>query len=602
MRLFFVATVAFATGLISGGAARAQATAWVQIEAQPTLAEAEARARAYAATFPQVSGFRMRSGWYAIALGPFARNEATNQLRSLRSARQIPGDSFVAFSNQYAQQFWPVGGAIPTQPLVPLNPAGTTETAQPAPDAGAQAEETAEAEAEVVATPEPEPEPEETPRQARASERQLDRAGRELLQEALQWEGFYTGAIDASFGAGTRRAMAAYQTAIGAEPTGVLTTRQREGLIGGYQAQFEALGLASLRDERAGVELIAPTKLVKFAKIEPPFAQYDSEGDSGVRLLLISQLGEQAELSGLYDIMQTLEIVPPEGERERGRRSFTLTGQDTQRHSYTYATLSGGQIKGFTLIWRPEDAKLMTKVVQMMRDSFTPLDGVVMPDNAGTSGGDEQRIDLMAGLQLRRPDHSRSGFYVDGSGAVLTTTEALGQCSRVTVNEEVEMEVSAQDDSLGLALLRPQSAQAPLSYARFAPQVPRLQSEIAVSGYSYEDLLTLPVLTFGQLADIRGLSGQENLHRLSIEALPGDAGGPVLDQTGAVVGMLLPRSTDGARQLPENVSFSADAGSIAAFLSNAGLTPSASEATSGLPPEDLTLLAGDMTVLVSCWN
>ncbi|TAG08687.1 MAG: peptidoglycan-binding protein, partial [Rhodobacterales bacterium] len=52
------------------GPARAQeANVWVQIEAQPDLAGAEDRARAYAARFPETSGFRLRSGWYAIVLG-----------------------------------------------------------------------------------------------------------------------------------------------------------------------------------------------------------------------------------------------------------------------------------------------------------------------------------------------------------------------------------------------------------------------------------------------------------------------------------------------------------------------------------------------------
>ena len=43
------------------------------------------------------------------------------------------------------------------------------------------------------------------------------------------------------------------------------------------------------------------------------------KGDgSGVRVLLISQSGDQGTLFGLYDIMQTLEIVPMEGPRDRG--------------------------------------------------------------------------------------------------------------------------------------------------------------------------------------------------------------------------------------------------------------------------------------------
>ena len=59
---------------------------------------------------------------------------------------------------------------------------------------------------------------------------------REAIQVALQWEGFYTQAIDGAFGPGTRRAMAAYQRARGFPETGVLTTRQRTQLVDEYKA------------------------------------------------------------------------------------------------------------------------------------------------------------------------------------------------------------------------------------------------------------------------------------------------------------------------------------------------------------------------------
>ena len=54
---------------------------WVQIEAQPNLTDATDRARVYAADLPDVNGFRMGSGWYAIALGPYARSDADQVLR-----------------------------------------------------------------------------------------------------------------------------------------------------------------------------------------------------------------------------------------------------------------------------------------------------------------------------------------------------------------------------------------------------------------------------------------------------------------------------------------------------------------------------------------
>ena len=232
-----------------------------------------------------------------------------------------------------------------------------------------------------------------------------------------------------------------------------------------------------------------------------------------------------------------------------------------------------------------------------MQSSFATLDWV-LPDNIGST---VQDIDLLAGLEIRRPEKARSGFYVDSAGAVLTTAEAVGQCTRITLNEDVDADIAATDAARGLALLRPQSPLAPLAVARLAPVEPRLQSDIAISGFSFGGILGAPSLTYGTLADVRGLDGDPDVQRLSVASEPGDAGGPVFDENGQVAGMLL-GLTPGARQLPGDVAFAADAPILAAFLEANGLSTRSDGGGDDLAPEDLTMLAADLTVLVSCWN
>jgi hypothetical protein len=142
---------------------------------------------------------------------------------------------------------------------------------------------------------------------------------------------------------------------------------------------------------------------------------------------------------------------------------------------------------------------------------------------------------------------------------------------------------------------------APLHVAQFQTGIPRLQAEVAVAGFPYGGVLVTPSLTFGRLADLRGLNGEDTIKRLSLTAQAGDAGGPVFDNGGAVLGMLLPRRITDGQMLPQNVSFSVDADEIMASLSTAGITVSTTDTLAFMPPETLTLLAADNTVLVSCW-
>ena len=95
---------------LAAGAARAQES-WVQIEAQPTLERAEERAQAWASALPEVNGFRLTSGWYAVTLGPYPAELARDRLFALRGEGLIPPDSFLSDGGNYTGRFWPSGAA-----------------------------------------------------------------------------------------------------------------------------------------------------------------------------------------------------------------------------------------------------------------------------------------------------------------------------------------------------------------------------------------------------------------------------------------------------------------------------------------------------------
>jgi S1-C subfamily serine protease len=291
--------------------------------------------------------------------------------------------------------------------------------------------------------------------------------------------------------------------------------------------------------------------------------------------------------------------VPPEGPRGRDENSFTLEGINGSIHSYTYATLSGGAIKGFTLVWPAGDEERRARLVAMMQASFTPIDGVLDP--AIARPGDDQAVDLVSGLAVRQPKLSRTGFFIDGRGTVLTTEEVVAECDYVTLDSAHRAQVIHTDATHGLAVLRPDTALAPMGVAAFQTGVPRLQAEVAVAGYPYGGVLARPALTFGRLADIRGLDGEDSVKRLALPAQPGDAGGPVFDNGGAVLGMLLPVAPNTAQVLPPDVHFSVDAGVIIASLAAAGIPVETTDALAFMAPETLTREAAGMTVLVSCW-
>ena len=563
----------------------AQDRTWLQIEAQPNLNTALDRARAYSALFPDVEGYRLSSGWYGIALGPQSRDEAGARLLDLRRQNMIPADSYLSDGSGHGQRFWPVG-ADDAAPEVP-DPDATAALPDPA--------------AEPVAEAPPEVDPDETPAQARVSEAELTAEDRMALQEALKWYGFYDGGVDGSFGKGTRASMAAWQGANGLEQTGILTIKQRAQLTGSYRADRAEFGFETVSEAESGIEITLPLALIQFDRYEPPFVHYSEKAGSGLKVLLISEPGGKAGLAGLYDVLQTLELVPPTGERALEEASFTLRGSNDKIETLAFAQVESGNIKGYLISWNRADGARMNRILPALRSSFRSLgDQVLDPGLVPLSEAAKRGI--LSGLEVRHPRLSRTGFFIDTNGSVLTTSQAVSDCGKIMLERSVAATVRFQDTALGYAVLTPASPLSPGSVAEFSLALPRPGAPVSVSGYSYEDKLSAPVVTRGVIEELRGLNGEAGLTRMTLSALPGDTGGPVLDAYGAVLGMLLPADPKATKQLPDGVAFAASAAALSASLTAKGIIPTAASSRVEPTPNALAAKARGMTVLVSCWD
>ncbi|HMO73691.1 MAG TPA: peptidoglycan-binding domain-containing protein, partial [Paracoccaceae bacterium] len=405
--------VVLALALVAALPLRAQTgdRVWVQIEARPTAAQASERAAAWAAMFPDVAGFRMASGWHAVVLGPYTRAAAEERLARLLADNMIPSDSFLARGEVYRGAFWPPGAdpaSAPVQGAVPVAPVDTAALPAPAPEAPAPAPETPPVEAPAPAPP---AEPEETLAEARAAEGRLNRDARLAIQSALQWAGFYNAAIDGAFGPGTRASISAWQEARGQVATGYLTTRQREALLGERAALEAELGLSTVTEAEAGIEIALPLAHVAFDGYAPPFVQFSEAQGSGLRVLLISQPGNAASLRALYDLLLSLDVVPPQGNRVLSERGFSIEGASVRISAQAEVQLSQGLIKGWMLVWEPRATELAAKALPLMRASFRPvgsraLDPGLVPLDEGLRQG------MLVGMEVRKPLRSRSGIWV----------------------------------------------------------------------------------------------------------------------------------------------------------------------------------------------
>lgn len=439
----------------------------------------------------------------------------------------------------------------------------------------------------------------QTPREARAAENQLSRDEKRDLQRLLQWAGHYNGAIDGLFGRGTRGSMASWQGEKGFEPTGILTTIQRQILLDDYNAILNGLGMALHEDLDAGVSVQLPIGVLGDRVVDAPFARFGAKDGDTPQVLLISQSGDAVRLRAMFDILQTLELFPETGDREVSSKRFDITATNARIHTQGFARLENGQIKGVVLVWPAGDDERRTRVWGEIMRSFAVTDAV-LPDSAALSV-DGPPVDLLAGLSVRKPLFSVSGVFVSDRGDVLTAGPDFTSCGRVELVDNANATVTAQDADTGLAVLRPTDQLSPLGVATIQTAELSVPSEIAVAGFSYSGLLGAPTLSFGTLAATEGLDGEAAIARLQVTTLAGDVGGPVLDAGGALAGILLP-AENGDRVLPDGVQFAATQNNLDAILGEAGVNAPRTDAAASMAAPMMQLAAQDMTVLVQCWE
>jgi peptidoglycan hydrolase-like protein with peptidoglycan-binding domain len=515
-------------------------------------------------------------------------------LQKFRAEGIIPRTSFTTSGSSYGERFYPRPrtAQVATQTDARPNPAPQTE----APAADQEPSAVPDGLAEVTLPEQPISLAKQLA-QAKATERAMTEDEKKYLQRALAWAGFYESAIDGLYGPGTRAAMTRWQSANGYQETGVLTADQRAEAIADFQFLLAGLGFKEMVDAQAGIALRLPSALLAPVSYNSPFATYAAKGTGLAQVILISQRGDRARLAALYEVMQTLSILPETGPRNLAKSSFTIEAYDDRLHTTGFATLQGGDIKGVIFVWPRGDAARRARVEEEIFTSFTSVAGAL--GEAPILDTDLKPKDSLGGLTIRQPSFTQSGVFISSAGHILTAAQDFSECTSLLLQDGLPLSIAAQNAEL--AVLVPTQGAAPPSVGRFETERPDAPQYVALGGYSYGGKLGAPSITMGQLQALTNLKGRAGIARLEIDSLPGDIGGPIYDQYGSVIGVLLPPTPQGSRQLPANVQFMANWPLISETLIAAEAATSTDTKTVKLEPVDLANLAENTVGLIACW-
>jgi S1-C subfamily serine protease len=257
----------------------------------------------------------------------------------------------------------------------------------------------------------------------------------------------------------------------------------------------------------------------------------------------------------------------------RAFKSFARRQKDRGRERSRFSCLSRAGGRGVSIL------------IVVLAAGFS---GVIPSQGAGTSSG--------------------SGVVINTNGAILTNAHVVEHCTQITVRassgDSATAGLIARDERNDLALLR---SKLPFSFSTSFREGPvRAGEAVVVLGYPLAGLLaTTANLTVGNISALAGLGDDSRYLQISAPVQPGNSGGPLLDGSGNLVGIvsakldasLVARFTG---DIPQNVNFAIKAEVARTFLDSKGITYHTAPSSKQLSPADIGDVARPSTVQIQC--
>ncbi len=205
----------------------------------------------------------------------------------------------------------------------------------------------------------------------------------------------------------------------------------------------------------------------------------------------------------------------------------------------------------------------------------------------------------------KQESYSGTGFFVLPD-AVLTNAHVVKGCTEVSAfvkGIEVKGKVAARDSANDLALIK--IAANSSNVAKLRSDV-KLGEDIAAFGFPLKGLLASSGnFTRGSVTALAGMQDDSRYLQISSPVQPGNSGGPLVDQFGNVVGVVVSKLnalklaavTD---DIAQNINFAIKASIAASFLLSNGVQPDMNGSTEKLAPADLAARATDIAVSLEC--
>ena len=202
-----------------------------------------------------------------------------------------------------------------------------------------------------------------------------------------------------------------------------------------------------------------------------------------------------------------------------------------------------------------------------------------------------------------------SGFYVNKHGHLITSYHVVKGCREARISGSTKpAKIVASDQSNDLALLLAETN--PKDHAALSGNdVSQVGSRVFVFGFPLSGTLSSAGnFTGGSVSSSTGIGDNLNLFQFSAPVQQGNSGGPVLNERGQVIGVVMSKLdvltiAKETGDIPQNVNFAVKPTLVKALLENSSVTFSTPWwFTPSRSDEKVATIAKSITVQLECWR
>ena len=207
----------------------------------------------------------------------------------------------------------------------------------------------------------------------------------------------------------------------------------------------------------------------------------------------------------------------------------------------------------------------------------------------------------------RSKSGSASGFFVTSEGLLLTNAHVISGCHAVTATDENRRKyparVIARDERNDLALLSTNRKSEQI--ARFRPAVRQGESVFAFGFPLAGVLATSGNFTVGHVTAVAGLRDDTRMLQISAPIQPGNSGGPLFDDKGNVVGVVVAKfdaiaAAKITHDVAQNINFAVKADIAQIFVASHDAKVRLEASSLTLPADKVAEVARGISAFIEC--